>query len=253
MSIEMHVSLIIWSGINGAFCPAALLSQPHGQVRPSLLTYLSEKPFCLTSQPKQELINRETSSYIYVSSYIIGSSQNFPRMSKRKRAANGFQDLKKPKLTDTIIPPVERINAQLISIPYCSKNGKPSEVKYESQPRFTTEEYKYSIVVRPNGLKHTDSYGEAVGIWFNPLPSDADDNLLWPAKIKMQLSLLKSESKEKILKIPMKEYKWERYWTKSQYPAFNFDFKTLQHSAIQREGCVDSDGFLTILIEEGAV
>ena len=180
---------------------------------------------------------------------------DFLKMSKRKHMANGLQVLKKPKLSADIIPQsANHDRSNEISIPF-SKNGKPLKGKYESRPRFTggPYRYKYSLVVRPNGLKHTDSYGKAVGIWFNPLPSDADDDLLWPAKIKMQLSILKAESEEKVLTIPMQEYEWEHYWTKSEYPAFNFDLKTLQHAIIQQKGCVSHDGQLTIHIEENTV
>ena len=147
-----------------------------------------------------------------------------------------------------------------VKVPYFNQDGKIADLKYESKPRFTTvkpHHYKYSLVVRPNGHRYSESYETTVAIWLRALPSDSDDDLPWPATVKMQLSLLRFNkaascaSKEKAVTIPMQEYSWERHWTQSQYPAFYFNLEAFQHSSVEQE-CVDNEGWITFAIDESA-
>ena len=138
-----------------------------------------------------------------------------------------------------------------IEIPQYSKL-KAEDKRWESRPHFTLEGYKYKLIVRPNGLKYNEGYGQCIGIWFRPLPSDKDDFLLWPAKVKFSLRIESTYSAfEKDLTIPMKNYTWGRHTTNFRYPAFNFSLSAIKHSTIEEAQCLDKKkDKLYIIIEE---
>lgn len=124
---------------------------------------------------------------------------------------------------------------------------KGSDKRWVSKPRLTSAGYKYSLIVRPNGLRHTEGYGKCLGAWFNPMPGD---KMCWPATVKMSLKIKSIASVSSDLVIPMEEYTWDRSETKCRYPAFCFDLNKLQHCDIE-ETCVEKgDEKITMIIEE---
>lgn len=132
-------------------------------------------------------------------------------------------------------------------------NLKLKNKKWESPPLRTIEGYKYSLVVRPNGLKYTESYNKCVGIWLKPMSSDDDDDLEWPAKVRMGLTVKDFSSDGDLgsadgLTIAMAEYTWQREDTHSRYPISGFP-ATITHSAVEKAKCIE-DGTLYILIDE---
>lgn len=154
------------------------------------------------------------------------------------------------------IPHVPELISQqqdcVIEIPGYTKL-KEEDRRWESKPRFTHQGYKYSLIVRPNGLKYNEGYGECIGIWLKALPSDRDEELGWPARVKLSLrvkSFSSSSEYEKDLTIAMKEYSWEQHATKFRYPAFNFGLTAIKNGTVERAQCVFNDT-LTIIVLEG--
>ncbi len=150
-----------------------------------------------------------------------------------------------------IIPDSE--DDKCIEIPE-DKKLKAENRRWESEPCFTREGYKYKLIVRPNGLKYNEGYGECIGIWFRPLPSDKDAELSWPARVNLSItvkSFSSSSAFEKDLHIPMQQYTWGRHTTLFRYPAFNFGLSVITHSAIVKAQCLFDDK-LFLIIEEFA-
>lgn len=104
---------------------------------------------------------------------------------------------------------------------------KKSDSKHVSDPHFTSGCHKYCLIFRPNGLKYTKWHGKVVGIWLQPLPTDKDKTLSWPAKPLLSLAV-----KGTGLKIPFQEVTWERCQTQARYPVFNFDLGYFDHDKI---------------------
>lgn len=144
---------------------------------------------------------------------------------------------------------------QLIEIPNYTYL-KSKKKRWESPPLRTIQGYRYTLVFRPNGLKFTEGYNECIGVWLKPMPSEADDGLEWPARVKMALRVKSftsdsdSEGDENLV-IPMKEYTWKKEDTNSRYPVFAFP-STIKHTAVEKEEakCVVDDGTLYIVVEE---
>ena len=103
---------------------------------------------------------------------------------------------------------------------------KSADMKWTSEAFSTQKRYKYNLVVRPNGLQFADGYKEASAIWLNPLPSDHDDTLPWPAKVDLSIKIGN-------LSIPKQTYTWKRCETRSHYPAFNFDLTKFKHEVVE--------------------
>ncbi len=130
---------------------------------------------------------------------------------------------------------------------------KAEDRRWESEPNYTYEGYKYKLIVRPNGLKYNEGYGKCIGIWFRPIPSDLDAMQTWPAKVKFSITVQSfSENSahfDKDLRIPMQEYTWEKHTTLFRYPAFNFGLSAIKHSTIEKAQCIVEDKLL-LTIEE---
>lgn len=123
---------------------------------------------------------------------------------------------------------------------------KESDSRWVSNPRSTLAGYKYSLIVRPNGLRYAEGYGRCLGAWINPIPGDHDNELPWPAKVKMSLQVKGSYDK---LVIPMQEYTWGKFDTKCHCPAFHFKLDAIEHSAIE-VGYVESGKIVILIVEE---
>lgn len=130
---------------------------------------------------------------------------------------------------------------------------KSKNKKWESPPLRTNGGYRYTLVVRPNGLKFTEGYNECIGIWLKPMPGEDDDELDWPARVKMALRVKNftsdgdSEGDANLL-VPMDKYTWQRGDTKSRYPVFRFP-ATIKHTAVEKAKCV-VERTLYIVVEE---
>lgn len=123
---------------------------------------------------------------------------------------------------------------------------KRTNRRWVSKALSTIAGYKYTLVVRPNGLKYAEGYGSAVGVWLNPICGNKDDLLVWPAEVQLSLKIEKGVGSDIV--IAMTSCEWEQCETTCPYPAFYFDLTTFTHAAIETE-CV-IDGVLTILIDE---
>ena len=135
-----------------------------------------------------------------------------------------------------------------IKVPYC-EDGKVINDSWESKPRFitaTSPHYKYSLVVRPNGLRCTDGYGKAIGIWFRPLPSN---DATWPAKVKLSISIL-DRGGNVVFTTDQKDFEWVEEQTMSPYPTSKFDLMAFKHCEVEQKNCVDDEGGVTIIINE---
>lgn len=135
-----------------------------------------------------------------------------------------------------------------IKVPFC-KDGEVLKDRWESKPRFMVvgPHYRYSLVVRPNGLRCTDGYGKAIGIWFRPLPSLAPSND--DAKVKLSISIL-SKSGNTMLTTDEKDFEWDEEQTMSPYPASKFDLMAFKHSEVEQKNCIDDEGRVTVIINE---
>lgn len=127
---------------------------------------------------------------------------------------------------------------------------KAADKRWVSEALFTPGGHKYSLIVRPNGLKYAKGYGSCVGIWLNPLRGDKDETLTWPARVRMSLRVLSGGLSDYTnLTIPMKEYTWKKYETKFRYPAFNFDLTAIKHEAVESsESKCLTDQRITLLV-----
>ena len=146
----------------------------------------------------------------------------------------------------------QHIKMQHIEVPNY-KDLKAKSKKWESPPLSTKIGYRFTLVVRPNGLKYTKSYNKSIGVWLKPMPSERDDLFEWPARVRMALRVEDFSSDgnsecDKGLVIPMEEYSWKRDTTNSRYPVFGFP-ATIKHSAVEEAKAV-VDGTLYIVIEE---
>ena len=189
-------------------------------------------------------------------------SQRFPR-SKRKSINPTGKSRKRSKICETIVIEREEIltiehgdagldqTQSVFQIPdYWTLRAE--DRRWESEPHFISQHYKYSLIVRPNGLVYNEGYGDCIGIWFRPLPGDKDDSLVWPAQINLSLtvkSFAENSSKyEAELKIS-KKCTWDRHATKFRYPAFHFGLTAIKNATIEEARCV-VEGVLTIVIQE---
>ena len=135
-----------------------------------------------------------------------------------------------------------------IKVPYC-EDGKVINDRWESRPRFsivTSPHYRYSLVVRPNGLRFTDGYGKAIGIWFRPLPSN---DAIWPAKVRLSISIL-DRGRNVVLTTDQQDFEWVEEQTMSPYSTSKFDLMAFKHCEVEQKNCVDDEGSVTIIINE---
>ena len=200
------------------------------------------------------------------SKHCVGDNQSFefeqPKIKRMKLDIDDNQRLQIDMLKDSrestptslfdgITELEEEQHARAVEIPGYTRL-KECDKRWESEARFTRDLYKYSLIVRPNGLKYTKGYGKCIGIWFRPLPSDHDDELEWPARVTFTVTVKSfgiDSDLEKSLTIPKQEYTWKREATKFRYPAFNFDLTILCHTLIENSQCIVDDK-LTIDIHE---
>lgn len=124
---------------------------------------------------------------------------------------------------------------------------KSKDQEWKSHRYRTHMGYPFVLCARPNGLRCTEQHNKCMAIWFKPLPYDLGESL---AKAKLSLAISNSRGAEKGLKIEVKEYTWDEADTTSDNPAFSFDLSAFQHSAIEEANCIDSDGSLTLIIDE---
>ena len=146
------------------------------------------------------------------------------------------------------VPSFVQNQSREIEVPY-REDGKVINNSWESKPRFitaTSPHYKYSLVVRPNGLRCTDGYGKAIGIWFRPLPSN---DTTWPAKVKLSISIL-DRGGNVVLTTDQKDFEWVEEQTMSPYPTSKFDLMAFKHCEVEQKNCVDNEGSVTIILNE---
>lgn len=125
---------------------------------------------------------------------------------------------------------------------------KSKNMKWESPLcRTCLKEYPYKLIVRPNGLKFTEGYGECLGVWLKPEPFD----LKSPAEVKLRLKVeTPNRSVNTKLVTPMKFCTWDVKDTARPNPAFCFDLTAIKHKDILEANCIDDSGSLTLIIEE---
>ena len=161
----------------------------------------------------------------------------------------GFSDSDDPKATkeiDFIASPSKRQNnsdSVTVSVTVLSKEKKFLDGIFESGP-LTLAGHRFKLVFRPNGLKYTTGYENAIGLWFKPLPC----HLPTPAKMKMSIGVRDTEGREKTF-IGEEDHSWDEDDTISDYPAFNFNLDRIQHDDIQKN-YVNSAGEITLIINE---
>jgi hypothetical protein len=117
------------------------------------------------------------------------------------------------------------------------KDRQSNKEVWESEPLYTCL-FKYILIIRPYGLKHTKSFNKAIGIWLKPLPSDFDDELDFPAKVTLAFRVLTDATVDGLSVAPT-TCSWDREDTHSRYPVVAFA-PTITHSAVlQAIGSVD--------------
>lgn len=137
-----------------------------------------------------------------------------------------------------------------IEVPFM-KNGGVSNDRWESEPQFMfiSPHYEFSLVIRPNGLKYTEGHGNAMGVWFRPLPSSNNAaDFSWPAKVKISISVLNKWESE-VITTSKEDFKWDKNQTRSRYPAFKFNLTAIKHSKV-KQSCVNSEGYVTVVVKE---
>ena len=151
--------------------------------------------------------------------------------------------------TSTSMLESSRNHVPMVTIPNYleikAKNGV-----YESGKLFTHAcKYPYKLLIRPNGLKFTKGYGKCMGIWLKPEPC----NLKKPVKVYLSI-VVKTQGEASTtnnkLTIPKTECTWDEEDTTSPNPAVCFALNAIQHSDILEADCIDSDGSLTLFVEE---
>ena len=129
---------------------------------------------------------------------------------------------------------------------------KSNNAMWESPPLYTREGFKYILIIRPNGLKYTDSHNTAVGIWLKPVASDHDEPSKFPAKVKLGLRVGfgpdASSGDDEGLKIDPTDCSWKIEDTHSRYPVIAFK-PTITHEALEKANCFVDEN-LILLIEE---
>ena len=125
---------------------------------------------------------------------------------------------------------------------------KLSNGVWESKPLHTSKHYKYVLIVRPNGLKYTESFKNSIGVWLKPVPSDRDQELDFPAKVMLGLRVDSpgNTGEEKGLSITRTLCEWDLEDTRSRYPVCAFE-PTITHRALEK---IDFGENLKLLIEE---
>lgn len=142
------------------------------------------------------------------------------------------------------------LNSQKIEIPHY-QDLKSNNEMWESQPLYTRENFKYVLIVRPNGLKYTKSFKKSISISLKPVSSHRDHELNYPAEVTLTLRVGTTDGTNEGLCSGPKQCRWDREDTHSRYPVVAFE-PTIMHSAVEKANCFQGEN-LPIVIEESMV
>ena len=156
--------------------------------------------------------------------------------SRKRRRTNQEEDVITQDEDDRSVGALVRIDHYL--------HLKENDEKWESLPLQTISGYPFRLIVRPNGLKWTEEYGN-IAIWLKPLPCE----LVEPAKMKLSVTVNNPSGRQDGLRVE-KDCMWDEVDTICQNPAFCFDLSAIKHSAIEAAHCIDRNGSLTLTVEE---